>query len=254
MHRDVVDMMDFYDRSRLGQHAGRVLQQALRGLWRDTRGMAVAGYGFAPPVLDPYRREAASVIALMPAEQGVCRWPEGAANAAALVEDGHLPLATGGVDRLAVLHGYEHAARPDGLMRELHRVLAPGGRAAFLVPNRTGLWARSDTVPFGAGHPYTSGQMRRALRRHGFDPRAETAALYSPPFQSQFWLRSARTLERLGERLGPRRLAGVLLVEAVKLVYVRPDADPHPVRDLVEAIEGIAAPVPKPATGRRAGP
>lgn len=253
MHRDVVDLMEFYDRSRLGAHASRALRQTLRGLWRDTRGMAVVGYGFAPPLLEPYRSEAASVVALMPAEQGVCRWPRDASNAAALVEDVRLPLSTGSVDRLAVLHGYEHANHPDSLMRELHRVLAPGGHAAFLVPNRTGLWARSDEVPFGAGHPYTSGQLRRALRRHGFDPCAETAVLYAPPFQRAFWLRSAQYLENLGGRLGLRGLAGVLLVEAVKLVYVRPDSGMHPVRDFVDVLEGIASPAPKPATGRSAG-
>ena len=251
MHRDIVDLRDFYERTRLGGHARNALGLALRRLWPDVRGQVLAGFGYATPVMLPFLGEAARVIALMPADQGVTRWPREGGNLAALTYCDRLPLATGGIDRLIVLHGYEAAVRPHETLRELHRILAPGGRAVFVVPNRTGLWARTDAVPFGRGHPFTAGQLRRLLRRHGFDPCAEAAALYAPPTRRRFWLRRVRFLETLGSRFGAGGLAGVLVMEATKLVYVPPNPTAAaPVRRLAGALEGIAAPRPKPVAGR----
>lgn len=251
MHRDVVGIRQFYDGTRLGMHARGALRRALRALWPDVRGQVVVGYGFPPPVLGQFRNDAVRVLALMPAEQGACKWPAGGPNATALVPAESLPLPTGLADRLVVLHGYELAHRPAELLAELHRVLAPTGRIAFLVPNRTGLWARRDTTPFGSGQPFTPGQLRRALRDAGFAPCAESAALYVPPTQRRFWLRSARMIETIGSRAHANRLAGVLIVEATKLVALPPGGTVvSRVREMVGALEGIATPAAEPAAGR----
>jgi len=75
MHLDVVDLRAFYYRTRLGRAAQRAIQEALRGLWPETRGFEVAGFGFAAPLLRPFLADAARVIALMPGQQGVMPWP-----------------------------------------------------------------------------------------------------------------------------------------------------------------------------------
>lgn len=251
MHRDVIDLRNFYNRTVLGAHAGATLAAALRELWPDLRGQVVAGYGYPVPVLDGAGDQGPPHLALMPSEQGVCRWPKRGRNRTVLVDPDRLPLPVGSVDRLVVLHGYETTPRPQDLMRELYRVLAPGGRVVFMVPNRTGLWARSDAVPFGSGHPFTAGQLRRLLRESGFEPLADSAVLFMPPTHRRFWLRGARAFERVGNRLGLQRLAGVLLVEAGKLVYVPPRRHPEPVRELVGVL-GDIAPAPRPVAGRSA--
>ena len=250
MHRDVTQLRQFYDRTGLGAYAGAALNRVLHSLWPDVRGMVVAGFGYPVPVLRGFRGEAAQTLAMMPAEQGVAGWLHEGRNAAVLVDGDRLPLATSSVDRLVSLHGCEAALRPGELLREIHRVLAPGGRVVVIAPNRTGLWARSDAVPFGTGQPFTAGQIRRLLRDYGFDPCAERAALYAPPSQRRFWLGSAPLLERAGARFGMGGLAGVLVVEAVKLVYMPPrPVLVNPIRGIVGAIEGIAAPGPRPAPG-----
>lgn len=251
MHLDVLDLRAFYYRTRLGRSAQRVLQESLRGLWPETRGMTVVGFGFAVPVLRPFLADARRVLALMPSPQGVMPWPAGGPNVAALVEETRWPLEAGTVDRLIVAHGLETCDRPDALLAEIWRVLAPGGRAIFIVPNRSGLWARRDATPFGHGRPYTLGQLESQLRKHRLAPERHGGALYAPPSHRKFWFQWGYLWERLGRRFDTRLVAGALLVETTKQVYARPPSGskvtiPGP----LEVLEGLAGPKPDPVPGR----
>lgn len=252
MHPDVLDLRSFYYRTRLGRSAQRALQEALRGLWPETRGMTVAGFGFAAPMLRPFLGEAQRVIGLMPSQQGVMPWPAGGPNVCALVEETQWPLAAGSVERLIVAHGLETCDRPDALLAEIWRVLAPSGRVIFIVPNRSGLWARFDVTPFGFGRPYSFGQLETLLRQHKFTPERHAAALYAPPSHRKFWQQMSYLWERIGRRYDPRLVAGALLVEASKQVYARPSppgskvAVPGP----LDVLEGLTGPKPEPVSGR----
>jgi SAM-dependent methyltransferase len=252
MHLDVLDLQAFYYRTRLGRAAQRALQAALRDLWPQTRGMTVAGFGFGAPLVRPFVNEAGRVLVLMPAQQGVMPWPAGAANLCALVEETAWPIPSGVVDRLIVAHGLETCERPAALLDEVWRVLAPAGRVVFIVPNRSGVWARRDVTPFGYGRPYSLGQMEGLLRKHRFALERHTAALYGPPSHSAFWLRLAPLLERLGRRFAWHILAGALVMEASKQVYARPPSGSKVgVRGPLEVLDGLTRPKPEPAIGRR---
>ena len=179
MHLDVVDLRSFYYRTKLGRTAQRALQICLRELWPDTAHETVAGFGFAAPFLRPFLSDARRVMCLMPAQQGVMAWPEGMANHSLLVEETNWPIPTGMIDRLVVAHGLETCEDAPALLEEVHRVLAPGGHVVFIVPNRSGIWARRDATPFGYGRPYSFGQVEAQLRDHGFVPERHAAALLS---------------------------------------------------------------------------
>ncbi|MEM8787393.1 MAG: methyltransferase domain-containing protein [Pseudomonadota bacterium] len=251
MHLDVVDLRAFYYRTKLGRTAQRVLQTALRRMWPDTAHETVAGFGFAAPFLRPFAEDARRVMALMPGQQGVMPWPQGAPNHSILVEETSWPIAAGSIDRLIVAHGLETCERAHALLEEIYRVLAPGGQVVFIVPNRTGIWARRDTTPFGHGRPYSSSQVESLLKTHNFLPERQAGALYSPPSHKRFWLRTDRMWEGLGQRLDAQMLAGALLVEATKLVYSTPKRG-SPVSSLgpLEVLEGLAPPRPQPVSGR----
>ncbi len=249
MHLDVLDLRAFYYRTKLGRSAQRSLQEALLRLWPETRDLTVVGFGFAAPVLRPFLRDARRVIALMPAQQGVMHWPAKGPNVGALVEETHWPIPAGTVDRLVVAHGLETCERPLALLGEIWRVLAPGGQVVFIVPNRSGLWARRDATPFGYGRPYSFGQLESLLIESRFTPERHSAALYAPPSHRRFWLQTAQFWERIGRRLNPQFMAGALLVEAKKQVYARPPSDG--VRVVVpgpfEVLGGLGRPAPEPA-------
>ncbi len=253
MHLDVHDLRDFYYRTRIGRVAQRAVRDRVEAFWSpgEVRGQNVVGFGFAVPLLRPYLQTARRVIALMPAQQGVMPWPAGAPNVSVLCEETLWPVDTGFVDKLIVLHGLETCENPPALLEEASRVLGPGGRALFVVPNRSGLWARRDVTPFGFGRPYSLGQLEAQLKRHAFVPERHMAALFSPPSESRFWLKSAGWVEKAGRRVSNSLAGGVFLVEASKEGR-RPGGASvkDEVRSPLRILDGVAAPAPKPARVR----
>jgi len=219
MYSDVVDLRQFYD-APLGHIAQRMVRRRVRDVWPDVRGQSVLGVGFATPYLRGLHDEAERTVAIMPARQGVVRWPPGQPNRVALAEDVELPFADMTFDRIVLAHALEVTESWAGLLRECWRVLTGGGRLLVVVPGRRGLWARADRTPFGHGHPYSAAQLQRLLRDHHFVPEQVARALYVPPFRSRVLMRSAAAWERIGQRWFPR-FAGVVMVEASKQLYQR---------------------------------
>ncbi|MFN3971442.1 MAG: class I SAM-dependent methyltransferase [Gemmobacter sp.] len=248
MHLDVLDLRTFYYRTQLGRVAQRAIRDQVVALWPDHRGQTVAGFGFAVPLLRPFLPEARRVVALMPAPQGVMPWPAGMENVSVLAEETQWPLATGSVEKLVMLHGLETSEHPSAVLSEAVRVLAPGGRALFVVPSRAGLWARRDGTPFGFGRPYSARQLETQLVRHGFTPERSLSALFAPPSQGRFWLRTSEFWERWGRRAMPWRAGGVLMVEATKQVWQPTRGGlAATVRQPLRAFEGVAQPGAQPA-------
>jgi SAM-dependent methyltransferase len=230
MYNDVIDLRDFYG-SPIGQVGARIIRRRVRALWPNVTGMTVLGLGYATPFLRPFMQEAASVVAAMPAAQGVMQWPERAPGLVALADEAELPFPDRSVDRLLIVHGLECSENLRAMMREAWRLLRDGGRMIAVVPNRRGLWARFEQrSPFGHGHPYSVGQLRRLLRECLFTPNETGYALYVPPTRSRMVLSSAPALEEVGDRLF-QAVSGVLVVEASKQIYAAtPVAEARPAR------------------------
>ncbi|MFV0294414.1 MAG: class I SAM-dependent methyltransferase [Paracoccus sp. (in: a-proteobacteria)] len=255
MHHDVIELRRFYYSRSLGRVAQRILRERLVANWPvgKVTGMSVAGYGFAVPMLRPYLTQARRVTGLMPGPQGVMGWPAGMANHSVLCDETAWPLETGSIDRLIILHGLETSDHPAALLAEAWRVLGPGGRMMVMVPNRAGLWARTDTTPFGLGRSYTAGQLEGQAADAGFVTERAGAAIYIPPSDRRFWLRSAMGWEQLGGRIASMLVAGVIWAEFSKQVHApagpgRRVSVPSP----LDVLEGIARPRPArdPAAGR----
>ena len=217
MHLDAIDLKAFYAQpARAGGAAAawRAAESRLGNL----KNARVFGLGFATPYLGAIRSEADVLGALMPAQQGVIRWPEESANETVLVEEIELPLRDDSADCIILVHMLEWSGNTRELLRELWRVLAPNGRLLIVVPNRRGLWARLDTTPFGHGQPYSRSQLATLLKEAMFSPEDWQYALYMPPFGWRVLLRWPVFFERLGLVLWPA-FSGVIVVEASKQVY-----------------------------------
>jgi len=246
MHLDVLDLRNFYYRTSLGRAAQKAIRRRVSQCWPEAKGQTVAGFGFAVPLLRPYLPDARRVVGLMPSQQGVMPWPPGMANVAVLCEESCWPLATGAVDKLVVMHALETSETPAQLLEECHRVLGPGGRGLFIVPNRAGLWARSDQTPFGFGHPYTLGQLEALVKAHGFVPETNAVTLFQPPSHKRFWLRAGGMMEQLGEGLATRLAGGVLLLEVSKRVFAPRGTPVTALRRPLNILDALPKPVPGP--------
>lgn len=241
MWSDVIDLNEFY-RSRLGQVARRLISRRIRELWPDVKGLSVVGLGYATPYLRVYREEAERVLAIMPALQGVLHWPENDPSLVCLADETELPLPDLSVDRLLLVHAVENAEQLRLMMREAWRVLADSGKLVVVVPNRRGIWARFEhRSPFGHGHPYSQGQIKRLLRDSLFAPTAQEHALFVPPTERRIVLQSARAFERVGERWF-QAISGVLIIEASKQLYAgTPVLATNKARRRLVALPGRAA-------------
>lgn len=213
----VIDLRDFYSRP-IGAVVRRLVAHQVRRLWPNVSGERIIGLGYATPYLIQFRDEALSTIGFMPAAQGVVRWPTKGASAVSLVDEVSLPLADASVDRVIVVHGVETVDALKPMLREVWRVLTPGGRLLIVATNRTGLWARVDSTPFGHGRPFSKRQLSQLLREGMFSPAGWAQALFMPPFRLALLIRSAIWWERLGSVFWPG-FSGVVLVEAVKEMY-----------------------------------
>ncbi|MGB8816924.1 MAG: methyltransferase domain-containing protein [Rhizobiaceae bacterium] len=217
MHADIIELREFYATT-LGHLAERSIFAALKPLWPKLPSERLVGLGYAVPWLDRLRENTERTFAFMPAGMGATNWPSNDKSMTALVFDEELPLPDASVDRILMVHALEHAEDPRETLKEMFRVLSPGGRLVIVVPNRRGLWARFESSPFGNGRPYSKGQLVRLLREANFTPEGFNEALLFPPSKNRAVMRSTQWLETLGHRLAVP-FAGALIVEAQKKLY-----------------------------------
>ncbi len=217
MISDIVDLRNFYG-SLLGRLAERSIAMALSSVWAKMPNERLVGLGYAVPWLDRFGADSERVFAFMPATQGAVNWPPGGPSGTALVFDEELPLFDSSIDRILMVHALEHAENPHETLKELWRVLAPGGRLVIVAPNRRGVWARFEHTPFGTGRPFSRGQLTELLRETNFTPSAWTDALHFPPSRRRWFLRFYQLLEKAGRRFWPI-FSGVIVVEAQKRLY-----------------------------------
>jgi SAM-dependent methyltransferase len=220
-----------------------MINRGIHERWPDADGQRVLGIGYPTPYLGLFREDAERCIAFMPAAQGVLKWPTGRPALAALVDEFSLPLPDAAVDRILLVHALEMSDDPAALLREVWRVLSPSGRVIAVIPNRRGVWTRSDNTPFGHGRPYSRSQITDLLRQTWFTPTGWGEALFMPPYAGRWVLKSAQMWERAGAALS-LPFAGVHIVEATKQVYRAIPAK----RERARLIPSLAKPVLVPSS------
>ena len=239
MRTDVLQIDRFYQTDQ-GQAARAMIVRRLSALWPDLKALDVLAMGYGPPLLELLEPKARRAVAFMPAEQGAIRWPGEAASQTVLGEEAHLPFRDAMFDRIVLVHALEESLSPPHMLREIWRILAPQGRLALIVPNRSGLWARMESTPFGHGRPFSKGQLSRLLTDAALTPTAWSRALYAPPWKWTCKNDRALGWEQAGEKITPH-LGGLILAEAVKNTGALTPRATRPVRVRLPGLEGRPA-------------
>lgn len=243
MYPSAYDFKDFYNT--LG---GRIVRTALREriatFWpaAEQQGLRMVGIGYALPYMRPYMETAERIISVMPAAQGAHHWPMDGQNLVCLADESGLPLETGSVDRILLVHALEFSGFYEPLFEEIWRVLKGNGRLIVLVPNRMGLWARADWSPFGQGTPFSASQVENFLRAHLFFHERTQKGLFVPPFRRDMFLRAAKFFEKAGSRFFPA-LGGVHIVEASKQLYAAKGTRARVASRAVKPVPAVAQPI-----------
>lgn len=110
----------------------------------------------------------------------LCAWRidlERAANAQLCFDGEHLPLSTGSIDALIVVHGLEQASHPQQLLRECARVLSERGQLIVLAFNPLSFWLWRQQLALAryphfavCSTPPTAGRLLDWLRLLEFEP------------------------------------------------------------------------------------
>lgn len=219
VRQNVIHLQKFYTRP-LGLAALGMAMRRVTSLWpiEASSGQDVLGFGYAAPFIAPYISTAKKVILAMPGGQGAMVTESRRGNITCLTEEDSLPFPPASFDRIIVAHGLEDSPCVAELMDEFWRIMKPEGRLMIICVNRSGLWARSDSSPFGHGRPFSRSQLSKLLSAAKFIPEAWAGALYVPPSKRLMQRGTVRAFERFGETVWPR-FSGLVLVQAVKRLY-----------------------------------
>jgi SAM-dependent methyltransferase len=137
-----------------------------------------------------------------------------------------MPFAEGSLDLALALDVIEHVPDDAVALRELHRVLKPGGSLLLTVPALMLLWSQHD-VANGHYRRYTEGQLRRRVEEAGFEVAFATyfnTILFPPVLAARLlWrLRPKKVASDVAEVAGPVNavLAGTFSLERHLLRHV----------------------------------
>lgn len=213
---DITSLEAFYA-SPIGRTAFTHIRNIISELWPDVHHETIAGLGFASYYLESFFDKENTLISVMPAMQGIMRWPETGVNLSCLADESELPLADSSVDRMIMAHVLEYSDQSKAMMREIWRVLSPTGKLLIIMPNRLGIWSHIEKTPFGHGHPFNVMQITKLLQEAQFNPLQSTSTLFMLPTSLPL-LTNSTLWEKIGKRfLQP--FGGVLITEAEKQLY-----------------------------------
>lgn len=214
---DILSLRQFYA-TPFGEEVRQLIAASVEQLWPDIKDDMLLGIGYATPYLDRYKSKTSSIIVCMPSRQGAACWPSPDGNVTFLSHEAEFPLQHNSVNRILLVHSFEHSEPLSTMVEEMWRVLTPGGRMIAVVPNRLGFWSRSSRSPFGYGRPFSIMQLRDLLSEKQFTHTRSSSALFLPPTHWRLLWRLARKVEWVGKLLCPF-FGGVLLIEAEKQLY-----------------------------------
>lgn len=219
----VAELKAFYTTQK-GKLVQAFIAKQIKAVCTNIKDSQVVGLGFALPYLGSFlaKDKKNYVAAAMPYSSGVIHWPPERRNRTLISDESELPFPDESVDLMVVVHVLEYSSEVREMMREIWRVLHPGGKLIVIVPNRQGIWAHIEGSPFSHGQPYSCIQLSNLLKDSMFVPLSWRTILFAWPSNWHLVLRLTSLFEWMGRLLFPM-LGGIVMIEAEKQIYSMSD-------------------------------
>jgi SAM-dependent methyltransferase len=202
------DLSRFYD-SPLGQYVAKEVGTLLESRASLFSSQNVVGLGYSSPYRKVFDSCSCKFQLIMPASQG-------AEPGACLAHEEMLPLADYSCAATLLLHYLEFVSNVPAVLKEIWRVLVPGGSLLVLFPNVYGLWAHFDVTPFGMGKAFSESDLRTTLEEEGFKTEHCSSLLSVPYFSAESFLRKCFPTKTLSPE---KVLPGIFAIQCVKAVH-----------------------------------
>ncbi|AIL64616.1 SAM-dependent methyltransferase [Rickettsiales bacterium Ac37b] len=135
------------------------------------------------------------------------------------IEEDVLPLANNSINRIILVHYLEYSTNIHLLMKEVWRILSPGGKLLIIVPNKFSILSYVEKDFFKTCKSFSIGQLYNLLYDHMFVPTHTSSALFGVPNFYSTLLPFHSIIENTGQKsLLP--FGGLLLMESTKLMYI----------------------------------
>jgi ubiquinone/menaquinone biosynthesis C-methylase UbiE len=145
----------------------------------------------------------------------------GGVNSSIIAKDSEIPLADNSVDKILLIHYFEYASHPNLLLREIWRLLKPGGKLLLVAPNKLSLWPHSKKYPYKKCKLFSIMQLSKILDEAMLSPVKTSSTLFALSNAYRFFPDVSDAIENWSSKwLSP--FGGVLLVEAEKLICAVP--------------------------------
>jgi SAM-dependent methyltransferase len=141
---------------------------------------------------------------------------QGAEPGTYLAHEDMLPLPDHSCEAMLLIHCLEFAMSSQEVLKDVWRVLTPGGSLFVLVPYMYGLWAHFSVTPFGLGRAFSKTGLRTALGEAGFRAEHCTPLLSVPWFSAENFLHKRFIRQALESE---KILPGVLAMQGTKTLY-----------------------------------
>ncbi|MBX3618293.1 MAG: class I SAM-dependent methyltransferase [Nitrosomonas sp.] len=147
-------------------------------------------------------------------------------------EAGFLPLHSNSMDLVILPHTLEFSPSPHQILREVHRILIPGGHIVISGFNPLSLWgichylkSTRQEFPWN-GHFISLSRLKDWLKLLDFEMAGGRLGCYVPPFKQEKWRRHFHFMEAAGDRWWPIS-GGVYFLHAIKYMHgmriIKPD-------------------------------
>ncbi len=228
MRVSIKDFAKFYQ-SDLGKIVADLICEYTMTCWldkpqKDLSNEDILGYGFSPPIFSRLKINAARkinyVLQCELSDDEICL----AQNDWVIGQETRTPFQDGQFEKILCTNGLEESENPIRTLRELWRILSPEGSLILVVPNRRGLWARSDNSPFGQGRPFSRTQLLKLVSDSLFEVKIARRILYAPPIEHPIINKVCNHFEKIGATLWPT-FGGLLFFELKKRVLIEPPTE-----------------------------